>query len=280
MTEYKEENDNKTNADGKKPLPMIGGFYNNVDSEIESEKLERRRYAKYDLFKMISDLESEIQKGGDNDENETSLNDEESMENIKKIILKELENLKKNKSEQLGGVGCGCDASSNTNKKINTKFNLNNVVVDDDTNNLVGGNVIVVDDSSSTSSSTSSSSSDEAGKKKRFKSKPKNNKREEDDSDEDLNIDDDDESSKFFVEDESLSEFGTSNGSVKKSSNKKSKKSKTSKKSNKSKTSKTMKRTNLKNSETEEGISIFPFNSSDIKSSASIGGYRNIRRKI
>lgn len=265
----------KNNNDGKKQIPMVGGY---SEDEMESLKLPRKRYTKYDLFKMLKDLESDFQTGGngeddendEDDENGSSLNDEQSMDNIKRVILKELQNLKENKSNQLGGNNCGCDNSKKNKNCNNEHLNLNNVVVE----NQLGGNVIL-DDSSSSTSSSSSSDSDEAGKNLKKNTKPKkskkfkkNNKKDEDD-----NVDDDEEeSSRFFIQTSDTDENGmTSNGSVKKSSNKK----KTNKKSKKNFTK------NKQNfSEDSEGLSIFPFNSSDVKSSQSIQNFRNLRRRI
>jgi hypothetical protein len=116
----KEQNEeNKVNEEGpveqvggfKKQIPLLGGFdiksYLSESSENFIGGFEnrsgRKRYTKYDLFKILRnlDLETETeQKGGNNDKNvntESSLNDNESMEHIKNIILKELETLKKNK---------------------------------------------------------------------------------------------------------------------------------------------------------------------------------------
>ena len=265
ITEFKGEN-----GDGKKPLPMVGGYGSGdvETSDAESNKLQRKRYTKYDLFKMLKEIDSEFQTGGENNEDgdgdESSLNDKESMENIKKVILKELQNLKENKSQQLGGVGCGCDSSGEKKTSLKSKFNMNNIVVEDQ----LGGNVIV-DDSSSSTSSSSSSDSDEAGKKSKTKSKSKKNKNKDD---EDEVEEDDEESSRFFIQTSESDEAGiTSNGSEKKSYKKK---------GNKKSKKQSVKKTNQNYSDDSEGLSIFPFNSSDVKSSQSIQNFRNLRRKI
>jgi hypothetical protein len=258
LTEFKNES-----LDEKKPIPMVGGFdgLHDEQSEFDSSKLQRKRYTKYDLFKMLKDLDSEFQTGGKGEEDEgSSLNDEESMENIKKVILKELENLKQNKAQQLGGNSCGCDSSGEKKTGFKSKFNLNNVIVDDQ----LGGDV-VVDDSTSSSTSSSSSDSDEAGKAKKSKKNYKKKKEEDE-------VDEEEESSRFFIQTSESDENGiTSNGpdkkrSYKKKSNKKSKKNSSGKQEN--------------FSEDSEGLSIFPFNSSDVKSSQSIQNFRNLRRRI
>ena len=79
----------------KLPLPIIGGG----DDELEHVN----RYNKYDIFKLISKLDSNGQRGGNDDEmnNESNTDsnyktissDNEAMNHIKNIINAELENL-------------------------------------------------------------------------------------------------------------------------------------------------------------------------------------------
>jgi len=231
---------------------IIGGFENTTG---------RKRYTKYDLFKILRnlDLETEINQEGGNENTDSSLNDDQSMEHIKNIILKELETLKNNKSQQLGGSGCGCAGSNDSNgvngsnsKKLNSKLNLNNIIVDDDNDKQVGGTIIIDGSSSSSDTSTSTnSSSSEFGKSKKSakskssksKSKSKYNKRQESSS----------ESSKFVIETSESGKESVSSVENKQTSN---------------------------GEDSEEGLSIFPFNSSDVKSSLSIKNYRMLRRKI
>ena len=251
------------NEEKKKPLPMIGGFNNSsglYTNSDDNNNLQRKRYTKYDLFKMLKEIDSEFQMGGNDeqDDNESSLNDEKSLEHIKSVILKELENLKNSKSQQLGGSGCGCD--SGNKKKLASIKKLSNVDIDNQ--KQVGGTIMVDDSSSSTSSTDDSSSTDsdnEAGKKSK-KSKKSSKKNKKSKSIKKYNqSDSDDNSSRFFIE---TSESGkekekvTSNGedSDKKNDN--------------------------EDNEDSEGLSIFPFNSSDVKSSLSIKNYRMLRRKI
>ena len=249
------------NEEKKKPLPMIGGFNNSSGLYTNSDddnNLQRKRYTKYDLFKMLKEIDSEFQMGGNDeqDDNESSLNDEKSLEHIKSVILKELENLKNSKSQQLGGSGCGCD--SGNKKKLASTKKLSNVNIDNQ--KQVGGTIMVDDSSSSTSSTDDSSSTDsdnEAGKKSK-KSKKSSKKNKKSKSIKKYNqSDSDDNSSRFFIEtSESGKEKVTSNGedSDKKNDN--------------------------EDNEDSEGLSIFPFNSSDVKSSLSIKNYRMLRRKI
>jgi len=282
LTEFKVKNQNEVH---KKPIPMIGG--RNFDKNDEEKTLGRKRYTKYDLFKILKDIDSDFQKGGeDKSDIESSLNDDKSMEHIKDIILKELENLKKKKSQQVGGSSCGCDGTKN-NKSKNNKSNVNksnvnkklfsmsNVEVEEVQQN--GGAVIIDNDSSSTSSSSDSSSSSsdvEAGKKKSKKSKPKVVKKNDD-----VDKSESDDTSRFFIE---TSESGknniTSNGEDSEHDKKKSKSK--SKSKSKPKLNKQKNESKQINEEDSEGLSIFPFNSSDVKSSLSVKNYRMLRRKI
>jgi hypothetical protein len=280
ITELKPKTDN-TNQ--KKPLPLMGGFNNNYEPNESDKNNNRKRYTKYDLFRMLKELDSEFQQGGgedDKDDDESSLNDEKSMEHIKSIILRELDALKKNKSQHLGGSGCGCDGDkTNKNKNKNKKskkLNLKNVVVEKQQKQLYGGNVVIEsgdhDDSSSTSSSdsksgdsSSTSSSEEAGYKSKKGKKSKKSKKVKANK---LN-NDNSESSKFFIEtSESGKKDDTSNGDEDDSS------------SSDSDDKKKKNGDEDKTEDTEEGLSIFPFNSSDVKSSLSVKNYRMLRRKI
>lgn len=285
LTEFKKEN--KTVVQ-KKNIPLVGGGYDEKDDEKDDDKDNKnnfgnKRYTKYDLFKMLRDIDSEYQRGGkdgDDDEN-TSLDDDKSLEHIKSIILKELDNLKNNKSKQLGGNGCGCDGTKSKH------FSMKNVEIEDKLQN--GGAIIIDDPSSSTSSSTSDSSSSEVGKKpKAKKAAPKKTKKTKankkiNKSDED-EVDDDDNSSRFFIE---TSESGvnglTSNGDFSENGKKKRKSKKSRVNKNKDETDDDEEENNVPDDEQEdesEGLSIFPFNSSDVKSSLSVKNYRMLRRKI
>lgn len=240
----------KKSTNGKKSFPIIGGANINLSESSENalypleNKSGRKRYTKYDLFKILRDLDIETevpQHGGlgDNVETEdnTSLNDDKSMSHIKDIILKELETLKANKSHQLGGNGCGCE--SNKNEKFSTKLNLNNVVCSDMEEPIVGGTIIIDASSSSTTTDDSETSSSELGKKKSKSKKSKGKKSLK-------RTDTESEDSKFHFD---TSESGHEDNQT-------------------------------SNEESEEGLSIFPFNSSDVKSTQSIKNYRMLRRKI
>ena len=125
---------------------QTGGIIDSLNeiSNIDSLKLENKRYTKYDLFKILKELDSEYQTGGNDKEatNDSTLNDDKSIEHIKNVILKELETLKNNQTKQVGGVNCDCD---NKIKKKSYKLNLNNIIIDDQ----LGGDFIINDSSSS-----------------------------------------------------------------------------------------------------------------------------------
>ena len=306
MTEIKKVNlkQDKTEpieqVGGKKKIPMIGGNNNYMNLSETSDnvlngfqnKSGRKRYTKYDLFKILRDLdiETEVQEGGANmgvgagagagagaESNvESSLNDDESMEHIKNIILKELATLRDNKSKQVGGTGCGCSGSADSveknSKKLSSKLNMKKIIIDDNSKQL--GGAVVIDDSSSTSSSSddSDSSSSEMGKSKASKSKASKSKsvyaKQSENSESEAN-------SNFYIE---TSESGiginnteTSNGDDNKKNTENDEDEDEDEDEDKHK---------VQSDESEEGLSIFPFNSSDVKSSRSIRNYRMLRRKI
>jgi hypothetical protein len=302
----------------KKAIPLVGGgvggggsvgggvggsvdvgydndekHYDN-NNNILANNVNNKRYTKYDLFKILKDIDSEFQKGGkeeNNSDENSSLNDEKSMDHIKNIILKELENLKKNKSEQLGGAGCVCDGTKQN------KFSMKNVEVEQQ---IQGGGAIVIDNPSSDSSSSSSTSSSEVGKKKgkTVTKKAKKNTKSSKKAKKSLSISNEDDdndnngesnSSRFFIEtSESGTNEHTSNADF--SENGKKKKKTKAKKIIKNKVydkeededeNEENNDDNTKeNNSDSEGLSIFPFNSSDVKSSLSVKNYRMLRRKI
>ena len=266
------EPEKKEQVGGKKSIPLLGGFGVNL-SETSDEvfgglenKTGRKRYTKYDLFKILRNLDvdtevSQQQGGGESDES-----DEKSMEHIKNIILKELETLKTSKSQQLGGSGCGCDGSGDkkNSRKLSSKLNLNNIIIDDNGDKQLGGTVIIDASSSSTTSDDSESSSSELGygkakKSKKSKSSKKNQRQVSDDSDSHFHID--------------TTESGLSDGRIQTSNGESDDKTESDKSSE-------VKRKTKDETDSEEGLSIFPFNSSDVKSSVSIKNYRMLRRKI
>lgn len=267
------ELDEKNQKGGKRKIPMLnvnsdftktgGNFLNGFQN-----KTGRKRYTKYDLFKILKNLEVEtdVQEGGDNlnsDNTRENEKSEDDMKRLKNIILAELDELKKKSNENglngLNGGGCGCSGSKD-NKTHNRTKDLNS--------NQDGGDKrydnVVIDDSSSTSSSSddSESSSSEMGKKNNRKNNKKGKKSKKIDL---SNKTESTDQSNFFINteksDTDADNTNELNGGTQ-TSNEDSFKN------------------NKESDESDEGLSIFPFNSSDVKSSRSIQNYRMLRRKI
>jgi hypothetical protein len=224
----------------KIPLPIIGGKKEELNNSNGYNfmlggakdirfKSDRQRYLRYNIFKVISQLEEfeKIQqKGGadinlnngnnddeDDDEKYQSItSDNKAIDHIKKLINNELQNLKNN---QRGG-NCDCDTQKGGAKKKSKKNNKKNA-----TKGPVSQQQSYSDSDSDTSTtdSVSGSGSDSSSS----------------DSD----------------------SLGTDNGSNQSESG----------------VSSTM-------SSEQGGLSIFPFNSSEVKSSHSEKNMKMIRRKI
>ena len=282
--EEKEKKIPPSQTGGKRQIPMIGGNGTNITSDISyglKNSSGRKRYTKYDLFKILKDLDvdTEIQQqGGDNnDVNSDVKSDSDNANNIKNIILQELKSLETN--NQTGGLGCGCDESGEkkNSHKLSSKLNINKIIIEDMEPKQLGGTVII--DDSSSSSNSSSSSSTELGKSEKIpkskKSKSKRTIKRETNTDSHFHIETSESESSFGGD----SKEQTSNSdSDSDSDSEKGKKGKTLKKGKKGKTLKKGKKGKITDS--EEGLSIFPFNSSDVKSSLSVKNYRMLRRKI
>jgi len=226
---------------------------NSTSSERNDQLGGKQRYKKYDLSRLIENLENKIQDGG-NVEDSYTFSDNENMEQLKKVILKELDELKKNK---VGGSNCDCD-------------------------NQKGGELYEVDDSSSSSSSSttldsdstsSSSSSDffaKKSKKHHYEKKEFHHENKKVDKRQNKKVD---------------------KRQNKKTENRQNKKPERREKKEESESSKfhfepsdttevSEKLENIETSNSEEGLSIFPFNSSDIKSSISAKNYKMLRRRV
>ena len=243
---------------GKRELPFLdGGMSNNstIDSYNDIRfTSNKNRYAKYNIFKIISKLENNTQLGGNDEENQntTLATDDNAIQHIKELISKELNN--SNNSSQVG-AGCGCDTElkggakakktkatkakgKKTNKKkvLKTKNEWGNMNNSSSSSSSSSSN----DDTSSSSSSSSSLSSvnkkssvNSTFKKTESLEKSDNNVNKVSDSTESDNTESNDESASSN-EDESV----------------------------------------------ENGLSIFPFNSSEVNSSASEKHLTMLRRKI
>jgi hypothetical protein len=180
-------------ANIKEPLPIIGGNYDDSDSNNDNNSLyggnrynyyddddsdnnyrntkfisSKNRFNKYDLFKVINELENKKKvnrnlRGGNLEEDlSKSISNDDAMEQVQKIILKELD--KVSNTNMTGGGDCGCDGSKNFSggaKKNNAKGKKNN-------KKLFGGSSSekvklesTQSEENSSSSSSSSSSTEE-----------------------------------------------------------------------------------------------------------------------
>jgi hypothetical protein len=253
---------------GSKPvLPKLSDLYG---GSVRSSN--RNRYAQYDVFDELAQLEAEEQQeqtGGAGEEiKPTDMKDissDEAMKQVKETIINHLNSLKAKQAQTAGS--CGCD--SNLNKKTGGSSHL-----------LVAGpqRKLYRDDSdtstttSSSSESTESShtSSSEVGKRKskaKAKGKGKNKAVEE-------------SSSINFVIDttESGAEVEVIEEEVKPRRGRTSRRRRieTSNEDDSSSSSESAD----ENDDEEEGLSIFPFNSSDVKSSVSSQNFKTLRRRI
>ena len=116
----------------REPLPIIGGQYSDANMEEEEEDYNndfsrntrfipsKNRFNKYDLFKVINELENKKKlnrnlKGGNLEEDlSKSISDDDAMEQVQSIILQELEKVSNN--NMTGGGDCGCNGSKNNLK--------------------------------------------------------------------------------------------------------------------------------------------------------------------
>ena len=229
-----DENNQEGNNDDKNKNDNSTSSENNDNDQLGG----KQRYKKYDLSRLIENLENKIQDGG-NVEDSYTFSDNENMEQLKKVILKELDELKKNK---VGGSNCDC-------------------------NNQKGGELYEVDDSTSSSSSSTTLNSDSTSSSSSS-------------------------SSDFFAKKRGKKEFHQENKSDNKKADKRqNKKPERKEKIEESDSSKfhfepsdttevSEKLENIETSNSEEGLSIFPFNSSDIKSSISAKNYKMLRRRV
>ncbi len=223
----------------------------------------RERYNRYDVFKTIHKIEDNLQGGADGDVNNENENNK-AMQHIKNLIFEQLKNLEN--SKQMGSGGCGCSPNGAPDN-INT-----------------GG---YIDSSSSSSSSSyssvdsdipnapdSSSSTDSSSGEYGYKSKKKSRKQSKKSSKPKSKMFDS-ESSNFIV---GSSQAGGSNDSSSSSSSEKEEDSSSSSSSSAGIKNSTSNGSGL--NESDEGLSVFPFNSSDVNSISSRKNFRMLRRKI
>ena len=111
--------------ENKPSLPIIGGNgeeenrYQDVDFDLvggaQSNDVRflarRRRYLRHNIFKILAELDNQQRGGNAEGEEEKYLStssDDEAIKNIKNIILREVNKL--NSSGAQSGGGCGCDS--------------------------------------------------------------------------------------------------------------------------------------------------------------------------
>lgn len=286
--------------DNKQPLPIIGGknnFKEDEEQHVDFDLLgggqqndirfmsKKRRYLRHNIFKILSQLDNvnKSQKGGNVEEDEKYLStssDDEAIKHIKNIILREVNKLNSDSNNQLGG-DCGCDGNkeapveSDEEQRGGAKKKSKKVVKKSKSKSKSskskkprkqkGGDRrkkqdTKKDDSTSSSSSSSSSSSEDTEESYNSKNKSSLNQSESSldvknkdttdvtESDESEDVSDSSDNSGSSVEeteDTEETEETESEGSQK------------------------------------GGLSIFPFNSSEIKSTVSEKkNMRMIRRKI
>jgi hypothetical protein len=210
-----------------------------------SSNYKSNRRDKYNVFKMINELEKTHMTGGNEPEYEDiSTSNDSAMLQIKDAIMSRINSLEKNKTGQVGGCNCN------------------------DQKNKIGGNIdfeienSISSSSTSTSLSTSSSSTTSTSEYNKKKNKKTHHITKDSTS---INSD----SSDILVVNET-----PVSSEISRNKRRKSKKSKKSKKV-------TTKYHSDRSDDEEAGLSIFPFNSSDIRSSeSSFKNIKMLRRKI
>jgi len=227
----------------------------------------RERYNRYDVFKTIHKIEDNLQGGADiSDVANSGVNNSnnKAMDHIKNLIFEQLRNLEKNK--QNGSGGCGCGSSKPNQEPVSTGGYMDS---SSDSSSYSSDDSMTPDSSSSTDSS-----SGDYGKSKKTSKLSKKSKKSRSSRTNRTNRFADSESSNFIV---SASQVGGSEDSSSSSSSKESSSS-----SNSSSSEGIKKSTSNGNfdDESEEGLSVFPFNSSDVNSISSRKNFRMLRRKI
>ncbi len=268
------ETDANPKVGGTKPiLPTLTELYGGgVGSS------SRNRYAQYDVFEELAKLDEEeqqekAQSGGDGEQvKPTDMKDissDEAMKQVKETIINHLNSLKAKQAQTAGS--CGCD--SNLNKKTGGSKSHMLVVGpqrklyrdDSDTSTTTS-------DSSASSTSSHTSSSEVGKKKSKSKAKGKGKNKAVDES-----------SSMNFIIDttESGAEVVEVVEEVKPRRGRTSTRRRRIETSNDdSSSSSDSNGDNDDEPDTEEGLSIFPFNSSDVKSSVSSQNFKTLRRRV
>jgi hypothetical protein len=265
--------DGEDGEDGNVDFDLVGGGQNN-DVRFMSKK---RRYLRHNIFKILSQLDgvNKSQKGGDKNEDEKYLStssDDAAIKHIKNIILREVNKLNSDTNNQSGG-DCGCDGNKgrkNSNneqlggakkksKKVAKKTKTTKTKSKKAHKQRGGSRKKTQNKDLSSSSSSDSSSSNDSEESYHSKNESTLNQ-----SESSLDSKDKDTSTESESESETENSENAKTNSDSESDNDSEQKSDDSdKKSQKG------------------GLSIFPFNSSEIKSTVSEKkNMRMIRRKI
>jgi len=254
-TSEKEQNSKSKTSDTLGDLTLSSEIDNHQKGGNNFENISRNRYSKYDVYSTIQKVEKKF-IGGFNSQAHSEIDDNESekddktTKHIKDIILQELDNLNKHNFNQ---IGAGCDCNKKEESEESEESEETKKTDSTDKIDQKGGRPFISSSSSSSFSTSSESDSSDIKKNKKFKNNTnykqsrsksnKNNKKSKKNKKESSESESEEFEGNLKIQ--SDSEIMTSN-----------------------------------NSNTEEGLSIFPFNSSDIKSNVSDRHQKILRRKI
>ncbi len=246
----------------------IGG--SNVDTSREVRIIpDRHRYLKYDIFDQLE------MKGGDQSKTNTEESNQasESIDNVKNVVMEHLNNLKQKSSQLKGGNGCGCESGKSAK----------------------GGALDIGFDASSSTSSDSSfdSTSEDSSSvsweygKTRSKSKSKSKAKSKAKSKSKAKYTNDDSDSNFIIDSDSSVGGGDHDSNRRRNRRRYEENDEDDSSSDEEKEEEnerirldTSNEEDEEDEEADEGLSIFPFNSSDVKSSVSSRNFKNLRRRV
>lgn len=280
-----------------KNKPVLPNFkQNNINGGSIGFESPRNRYDQFNVFDIVNNYEKQM-KGGDPTAEQapvvqapvvkvreevvdvaTNQTSDEALDRVRNAILERLNDLGKNLNPEMnkvGGGSCGCENRVVNDSKTGGSTNLL----------ATGPQTKLYQDDSSTSTTTSTSSastssshtsSSEVGRKKNV-SKSKSAKRTTKRS---TKFDIEESSDSFILD---TSETGTETEPELKPRGTRNKRvvHDTSNGDSSSSSSSSNSNSESKSSDdSEEGLSIFPFNSSDVKSSVSSQNFKTLRRRV
>jgi hypothetical protein len=249
LKELNKELSNQTN--------MTGGNGNKFKPDNNQT---RNRYEKYNVFKVLNKLEKELHGGMDmvngtgNGENnsENIAMSNSTMDHIKGLIFDQLNKLENNNQHGAGGCGCEETKSKSKSKLVGGRRRDSSSSSSDSSSDSSSTSSSSSSSSSASTSSDSSSSESSSREIKQYKKthNKMDNKKTHNKMDNKKTHNKKEEPSSDFAKVEPDSDDSNSNSN------------------------------GTSNGITEEGLSIFPFNSSDVKSSVSVKNYKMLRRNI